>query len=411
LTKLCFAFVGDFDSINDPKSRNMVNEDKIPEASAEGPVELESQFILRLPPGPSAALRATVASGVNLKDRLTIQIEADVRHGKVRFDGWSLPAKIVDLPTIIECHKTLDKKTFYKTADICQMMICKEEVDGDVSESETTSGKTNAVGKDKKFLYPHGITAPLKNIRKKRFRKTLRKKFVDVPEIEKEVKRLFKMDAEASHVRYEIVNAEDEGRERSNVNNEGLNNNNSHSNLDIAEHDLFGEIVSSSDEEDTRAGGQGLRDDDSDDDSESAKFPTSSQKVASQAQTSMPTSFATEFTKEMLGQQDNDASNDQNMSFDMTTESTSAAEAVAALEAETEASDYQENEGLLIKLKELEQEIRDLQSKRRKQEQEVSGIENPALKSRFQSLINSYKEQENEKQRQYDDIFSILNPQ
>lgn len=38
-----------------------------------------------------------------------------------------LPAKIVDLPTIIESHKTLDSKNFYKTADICQMMVCKEE--------------------------------------------------------------------------------------------------------------------------------------------------------------------------------------------------------------------------------------------------------------------------------------------
>ena len=391
----------------------MVNEDKIPEAPADGPVELESQFILRLPPGPSAALRATVASGVNLKDRLTIQIEPDLRHGKVRFDGWSLPAKIVDLPTIIECHKTLDKKTFYKTADICQMMICKEEVDMEASESETEKGKN---AKDtKKFLFPHGITPPLKNVRKKRFRKTLRKKFVDVPEIEKEVKRLFKQDADASHVRYEIVNADDEaaGRERATTTADGLTNNNSHSNLDIAEHDLFGEIVSSSDEDDTRAGGTRLldRDDDSDDDSESVKFPTSSQKESSQGQSSGPTSFPIEFTKEMLGQKpDNEASNDQSMSaFDMSTESTSAAAAVAALEAET-ASD-QENEGLVMELKELEQEIRDLQSKRRKQEEEVSGIENPALRNRFQSLINSYKEQESEKQRQYDDIYCILNPQ
>lgn len=65
----------------------------------------------------------------NLKDRLSIQLDPDIRNGKVRFDGWVLPAKVVDLPTIIESHKTLDNKNFYKTADICQMMICKEEVD------------------------------------------------------------------------------------------------------------------------------------------------------------------------------------------------------------------------------------------------------------------------------------------
>lgn len=65
----------------------------------------------------------------NLKDRLSIQLDPDIRNGKVRFDGWVLPAKVVDLPTIIESHKTLDSKNFYKTADICQMMICKEEID------------------------------------------------------------------------------------------------------------------------------------------------------------------------------------------------------------------------------------------------------------------------------------------
>ena len=65
-------------------------------------------------------------------------------------------------------------------------------------------------GKDKRYLYPHGITKPMKNVRKKRFRKTLRKKYVDFPEIEKEVKRLLRTDNEAKHVRYEIVNVEDE---------------------------------------------------------------------------------------------------------------------------------------------------------------------------------------------------------
>jgi len=32
-----------------------------------------------------------------------------------------LAAKLVDLPCIIESLKTIDKKTFYKTADICQV--------------------------------------------------------------------------------------------------------------------------------------------------------------------------------------------------------------------------------------------------------------------------------------------------
>ena len=104
----------------------MPMDDKTAEVStsSDAPIELESQFILRLPSVAAASLKAAVQAGVtNLKDRLSIQLQPDMRHGTVRFDGWVLPAKVVDLPCIIESHKTLDKKNFYKTADICQMMI------------------------------------------------------------------------------------------------------------------------------------------------------------------------------------------------------------------------------------------------------------------------------------------------
>ena len=41
---------------------------------------------------------------------------------------------------------------------------------------------------DKKYIYQHGLNPPLKNCRRRRFRKTLKKKSVEAPEIEKEVK-------------------------------------------------------------------------------------------------------------------------------------------------------------------------------------------------------------------------------
>ena len=34
-----------------------------------------------------------------------------------------MSAKLMDLPTIVESHKSIDRKSFYKTADICQVMI------------------------------------------------------------------------------------------------------------------------------------------------------------------------------------------------------------------------------------------------------------------------------------------------
>lgn len=46
---------------------------------------------------------------------------ADGRHGIVRVDRVPLACKLVDLPCMIESLKTVDKKTFYKTADVCQV--------------------------------------------------------------------------------------------------------------------------------------------------------------------------------------------------------------------------------------------------------------------------------------------------
>ena len=180
------------------------------------PVELENQFILRIPTEPASALREAIRSGAsNLKERLFIQLEPDkvsnpqhLRRGHVQFDGWNFTCRLMDLPTIIEAHKTIDKKTFYKTADICQLVICKEEEDFDEEESPLKKKKDpNKV--DKKYLYPHGIVPPLKNCRKRRFRKTLKKKYVEAPEIEKEVKRLLRVDNEAVSVKWEVITEEE----------------------------------------------------------------------------------------------------------------------------------------------------------------------------------------------------------
>ena len=96
----------------------------------------------------------------------------------LKFDGWNF-----------DSHKTIDKETFYKTADICQLLICNkgEDFDDEEDANSPEMKKKDPNKVDKKYLYPHGISPPLKNCRKRRFRKTLRKKYVQAPEIEKEV--------------------------------------------------------------------------------------------------------------------------------------------------------------------------------------------------------------------------------
>lgn len=70
------------------------------------------------------------------------------------------------------------------------MIICKQDEEFLMSDDEDKAKvfkKKEPNKVDKKYLWPHGITPPLKNVRKRRFRKTLRKKYVEAPEIEKEV--------------------------------------------------------------------------------------------------------------------------------------------------------------------------------------------------------------------------------
>lgn len=196
-------------------------------------VELETQVILRLPEvhlftlileemfkstnyhfkEPAKHLREAVREGANnLKDRISVKLENDLRYGEVRFDHWLMHAKVVDLPSIIESLKTIDNKSFYKTADICQMIICKEEPDlPTVEEESPNKNKKKDPNKvDKKYLWPHGVTPPCKNLRKRRFRKTLKKKFVEAPEIEKEVKRLLRADNEAVNCKWDLITEDDD---------------------------------------------------------------------------------------------------------------------------------------------------------------------------------------------------------
>lgn len=222
--------------------------------------DVEQQFVLRLPPGQAMALRHDVQSGaMNLKDKLAIELQPDMRHGKVIYGGEVLNAKLVDLPTIVESLKTTDRKTFYKTADISQMLICGYD--------ELDSGEDAAVAKkkdkDAKYKWNHGITPPLKNVRKRRFRKTLKKMYQEQPDIEKEVKRLFRMDNEAIDVKWEVV-IEDEKADNQETGGEkqvlaqGAYTTNREDKkamqnlLEVAEYEIFGEVSSSSDEDELK---------------------------------------------------------------------------------------------------------------------------------------------------------------
>ena len=62
----------------------------------------------------------------------------------------------MDLPTIIESQKTIDRKTFYKTADISQMVVCQE---GEPSDEEDAPVKPKKYDPNKvtTFAYSSSI--------------------------------------------------------------------------------------------------------------------------------------------------------------------------------------------------------------------------------------------------------------
>jgi hypothetical protein len=56
------------------------------------------------------------------------------------------------------------------------MIVCQKGEEPPHEDEPEKPRKKDPNKVDKKFLWPHGITPPLKNVRKRRFRKTLRKK-------------------------------------------------------------------------------------------------------------------------------------------------------------------------------------------------------------------------------------------
>ncbi|CAH1267695.1 TAF7 [Branchiostoma lanceolatum] len=371
-------------------SKNKENQTKSKQTKDDIPFELEQQFILRMPKGPSfqaqtEALRKAVQSGSqNLKDRLSIEFQADQRHATVRFDGEALSAKLVDLPCVVESHKTIDKKTLYKTNDICQMLVCSTE-DQDAKEEEVEES-TQKKDKDKKFLYNHGITPALKNVRKRRFRKTMKKKYIESPDVEKEVKRLLKVDNEAVNVRWEVIaDDENENKEQKPVVNLGgleipspsssaavVQGGETSMTFDNDLHELFKDVSSSDEEE-----GEEMR-----------PAPNEEEDVNIMDSEDEASRGAAGEGKSQSGK---------------AVPSTSGAK--TERKQETNTSD---RGGLQTLLQQLESDLARLQEKRNLQEEIVRGVGNEALRQRFQADLSNIRAEEARKETEIARVMSAL---
>ncbi|CAG4986172.1 unnamed protein product [Colias eurytheme] len=353
----------------------------------EYPVELESQFILRLPEEPAKVLREVLKSGENLKNRLTIQVDNEMRTGEVRFDHWLMHAKIQDLPTIIESLKTIDTKSFYKTADICQIMICKEEADQPLEEeSPTKTKKKDPYKVDKKFLYPHGITPPTKNVRKRRFRKTLKKKYAEAPEIEKEVKRLLRADNEAVSVTWEVVKEDDHKPETSTPKPKPERKKAERApKKEVAKPkqetsnvvDIFGGAVSDSDNEDDNINVEM---------EESRLSPYSRLSDNSMLGMEQKT-YPIEFESQMFAKTKH-----------------------APSQMEYSEDEYsRDKDNMTFRIEQLKAELDELKQRRQRTQNEISGIDNLALRQRFQETLHTLNQDIMYKEMEYQGMITLQN--
>uniref|UniRef100_A0A1I7ULG8 TAFII55_N domain-containing protein n=1 Tax=Caenorhabditis tropicalis TaxID=1561998 RepID=A0A1I7ULG8_9PELO len=192
-------------------------------AASDDPPDFESHVVLRVPEDCVDRIEKIILSDGRQED-FAINLNADARSSTIRIGNQLLNGKVLDLPTITEVHKTMDNKSLFKVADVSQILVCTHDsvISSDVPSTSTADPAEDdqklAKKAVKQWQYPHGLTPPMKCARKKRFRKTKKKKFMDAPEVEKELKRLLRADLEADSVKWEIV----EGNKEGGVADEGL---------------------------------------------------------------------------------------------------------------------------------------------------------------------------------------------
>lgn len=323
--------------------------------------------------------------------------------------------------------KTIDNKSFYKTADICQIMIAKEDPEPEMDEESPNKVKKKDPNKvDKKFLYPHGITPPCKNVRKRRFRKTLKKKYVEAPDIEKEVKRLLRSDNEAVNFKYEIINEDDDilkgdslldsksnlydnyNFDNSKTNDDMNQDINAESdndmgdlsqtmNASVKEDDIFGGAVSTSDEDDDVD--RTMMRTDLDETSRLSADDSILTENSMAGNSQMTKDLYTEFNRSMFSHSPKGSSfyNESKSNLDYMDDDFS-----------NEPSTQGSRNDIQLKVNELQKQVSGLKVQQGQKENEISSIQNSTLRIRMQETLDNISSQIIEKELEIRDYQHFL---
>ncbi|KAK5072643.1 hypothetical protein LTR64_004882 [Lithohypha guttulata] len=193
-----------------PKRPLGVGYDSELEDREQDPVILEG-IILRMQPGPDCEyVRTCIANGTVgvsiLQGGANIRLrffDVNGRRGTLHVKDNSYAISVVDLPTITEGMKSWDRKNFIKSIDITQMCLVLGPCSND---DEARSYPLPPDVDPKNYKYAHGLTAPMKNVRKRRFERTARARLDDIEAIERKVNALLEADDRAKESTYEVLN-------------------------------------------------------------------------------------------------------------------------------------------------------------------------------------------------------------
>lgn len=161
--------------------------DRDVDSDRDEPLHMEEQFILRLPENHTMTRKVS---------ELVHSRELGTRKGAAKFEGepWfkfrdarraifgfgkpddvkrseTYQARLVDLPSIVESHKTLDQgKHMFKSADIVQMLIVDEQQPVKAGQDPGEKDKEKPFNIED-YVFDSGLTPPLQHARKRRFRR------------------------------------------------------------------------------------------------------------------------------------------------------------------------------------------------------------------------------------------------
>lgn len=165
-------------------------------SDAESDPAIEEDFILRMQPGDDCEyLRQAIAEqrfgpkSHGGADVWMTFLQSNGRRAAIAIRGTLYAAAMVDLPCIVEGMKSWDKKAWYKSVDICQMLLVLGQIK---SEDEALNYPMPYDVDQKTMQYPHGLTPPMYQARTRRFRKRISRTAIEA--VESQVDALLKKD-------------------------------------------------------------------------------------------------------------------------------------------------------------------------------------------------------------------------